>query len=69
MRMHFCARMRRRSFLTGVAAAAALSVLGCGGGGDAPEQVTTEPVKGGNRERLTGKAKTAKTVKPDSNKK
>jgi hypothetical protein len=55
MRIFLCARMDRRGFLAGVAATVGLAAVGCGGNGDEPVQLTGEPAKGGNRERMATK--------------
>jgi hypothetical protein len=69
MRTVLCARVCRRSFLAGGVAAVALAAIGCGSGGE-PQQLTTEPVKGGNRERLATKSsKFAEALKSNPKKK
>jgi hypothetical protein len=69
MRMLLCARMGRRGFLAGAVATVALAAVGCGGNGGEPVQLTGEPAKGGNRERLATKSKFAEELKSKSKKK
>jgi hypothetical protein len=69
MRIDLCARMGRRGFLAGGVAAVALAAVGCGGNGGEPVELTGEPAKGGNRERLATKTKFAEELKAKSKKK